>query len=169
MTSSYLITHTPVAGCPFCGRVRAEAIAHYPPDVPIEQATAYLVKAKDSPNDDDYLVIPCNHAENEGDLPGNFTAACNYLRWFIPWMEEATDDPQGENAAGYHTGVNYGVAAGQTVVHVHQWYSLVPRGMRVFGIATYTKLERLCWSTLHNTLTWLVEGAITLKKALSGH
>ncbi len=135
----------PVPNCPFCyANGRLAVLAHYPVERPVEEATAYLVLAKDAPNVDDYLVIPAEHVESEGDLPDDFTAACKYLRLHIPWMEEATADPRNPKAAGYHTGTNYGVSAGQTLVHVHQWYSRVPAGHYVAGIATHTHQEVVC-------------------------
>lgn len=131
--------------CPFCYQNgRLNIVAHYPPRLPVEEATAYLVLAVNAPNEDDYLVIPGNHAEGEDELPDDFTAACKDLRGFIPWMGEATRDPRNPAAAGYHTGTNYGASAGQTLVHVHQWYSRVPAGYYVAGIATHTRDEVEC-------------------------
>lgn len=142
-TRSTLSISTP--GCPFCyANGKLEVIAHYPPDVPAEQATAYLVLAKDAPNDDDHLVIPGNHAVTEDDLPDDFTAACKYLRWFIPWMEEAMADPDNPEATSYHDGTNYGASSGRKVKHVHKWYSKVPAGHYVAGIATQTHDEVYC-------------------------
>lgn len=145
MVATRSILNCPAPGCPLCYANRKLAVlAHYPSDRPMEEATAYLVLAKGSPNGDDYLIIPAAHAESEGDLPDDFTAACKYLRYFIPWMEEATKDPRNPDAAGYHTGTNYGASAGQTRPHVHQWYSRVPAGHYVPGIATQTHYDVEC-------------------------
>lgn len=144
VATRYPLNH-PVPGCPLChGNGKLAVVAHYPSDRPVEEAIAYLVLAKDSPNGDDYLVIPAAHVESEGDLPDDFTVGCKYLRRFIPWMEEATKDPFNPAAAGYHTGTNYGVSAGQKLPHAHQWYSRVPAGHHVVGIATQTHYDVVC-------------------------
>ena len=137
--------HVPRPGCPLCfANGKLEVVAHYPPDAPLAMAAAYLVLAKGSPNGDDYLVIPADHLESEDDLPDDFTAACKYLRRFIPWIKEVTADPKNRNAASYHVGTNYGASSGQTLQHVHQWYVRTPAGYLVFGIATYAHLEVMC-------------------------
>lgn len=111
----------PEPGCPLCfANGKLKVIAHYQPEENARTATAYLILAKDSPNGNDYLVIPANHACREDDLPDNFTAACKYLRWFIPWMKAASRSPESAEAAGHHDGINYGRAAGQTLLHVHK-------------------------------------------------
>lgn len=156
MEDKHTSPHKPVEGCRFCvENDQLKIIAYYPPDVPVVAATAVLVLAKDTP--DDYLVIPGEHAETEDGLPDDFTAACKYLHWFIPWMEEATADPL---VRGYHTGTNYGDPAGQTVWHVHQWYSLVPKGYRVPGIATHTRNDVRSQDALGLTLQELLDSSI---------
>lgn len=145
MVATRSILNGPVQDCPFCyANNKLEAIEHYPANVPVEQATAYLVLAKEAPNTDDYLVIPARHVTKEYELPDDFTAACKYLRLFIPWIAEASQSPEDPGAAGYHTGFNFGKSAGQTLMHLHMWYSRVPAGCYVAGIATHTRDEVTC-------------------------
>lgn len=159
MEAKYTSPHKAIEGCPLCVKNgQLEVIAHYPPNVPVEAATALLVLAKGSY--DDYLVVPGKHSETEDDLPNDFTVACNYLRKLIPWMKEATADPRNPDAAGYHDGTNYGASAGQTVIHVHRWYSLVPEGFRVSGIATHTRNDVRCQDELGMNLQELLDSSI---------
>lgn len=145
MEDKYTVPHTPTPGCPLCyGNGKLEVIAHWPLYVPVQAAAALLVKAKDSPNGDDYLVIPGAHAVSEDELPDNFTAACNSLRKFIPWMEEAEADPGNPKAVSYRSGTNYGRSSGQTIPHVHTWYVRTPADVHIPGVATMARDEQVC-------------------------
>lgn len=155
-------TRASLLQCPLCYfNGKLEVIAHYPPDALMEEASAYLVLAKNSPNGNDYLVIPATHAETEDELPDDFTAACKYLRQFIVWIKWAVAERKDRTEAGYHTGTNYGASAGQTVWHVHQWYSLTPRGYHVSGIATYTHNDVRCQDELGMSLQELLNASAT--------
>lgn len=156
------IPNRPAPGCPLChANGKLVVVAHYPPELQESEASAYLVLAKNSPNGNDYLVVPGNHAGCEQELPDDFTAACKYLSRFIPWMAEATADPASPNVAGYHTGTNWGASAGATIVgHGHQWYSLVPAGYYVPGIATQTQRDVKCQNVTGQSRDTLMEGML---------
>ena len=143
------ILNHPVAGCPFCHpNGKLAVIAHYPASVPESEASAYLVLALNAPNGDDHLIIPAVHAVGEDELPDDFMAACKYLRQFIPWI----------GGYAYHTGENYGLDAGLTVDHLHRWYSKVPKGLYVPGIATLTQQEVRCQNVTGQTVADFLRG-----------
>lgn len=108
-------SHGSEKNCPLCGRIAAgEAVAESPDGLAVALRDAYPVAEGHT------LVIPRRH---EPDLLG-LTGAEAASLWAL--VHEVSRDVLAETGAdGLNVGVNAGVAAGQTVMHVH--VHVIPR------------------------------------------
>ena len=108
-------SHAPEERCPLCARIAAgEAVAESPDGLAVALRDAYPVAEGHT------LVVPRRH---EPDLVG-LTGAEAASLWAL--VHEVARSVLAEtDADGLNVGVNAGVAAGQTVMHVH--VHVIPR------------------------------------------
>lgn len=101
------------SNCPFCNPDSERELI-------VESATAYAIYDKFPVNDGHALIIPKKHCADYFDLTFKEQSAC----WFMLNKVKKIVIKK-FNYDGFNIGVNVGIAAGQTVAHVH--IHLIPR------------------------------------------
>jgi len=94
-------------------------------DIVAKTGIAYLVEAKTSPVEGCFLIVPTEHITHPMELSPRWQMDFGALLVSVPWYEATSS---------YNISLNMGVAAGQTVPHLHFW--VIPRA-EVEGASTY--------------------------------
>lgn len=119
-TKEVTMTALIYGGCPFClenGKVQPFATT----------SEGYLLTPTNTPIKDTYLLIPRWHAVDPLRFPDDWQQSRAELMKLIPWM----------GLVSYNVSMNVGIEAGQTVLHLHEWF--IPRSGEYSFSAAYRK------------------------------